>query len=265
MINVNTLTAGLGSPFLAPRGLPIKPAPVPADRAARTLIMSRARVMQVVAVLLMLCLVAAAGMVVLFYPAVVAGDATQAELARNLGYGAGVVGLSVAALTAFYRWTAPWTAPFYALASGVFMSGLALGFEHEFPGIALQSLSLTFAVFLALWVLHGLGLIRVGRRLMVLTYTATAAIGLVYLASFALWLLGQRLPLIHEAGTGGILWMGFIVTVASLNLLVDFERIARLEGRLQPSYMPWFVGLGLMVTLVWLYLSVLRLLARVRR
>lgn len=138
-------------------------------------------------------------------------------------------------------------------------------FELEFPGIALQSLSLTFAVFLALWVLHGLGLIRVGRRLMVLTYTATAAIGLVYLASFALWLLGQRLPLIHEAGTGGILWMGFIVTVASLNLLVDFERIARLEGRLQPSYMPWFLGLGLMVTLVWLYLSVLRLLARIRR
>lgn len=265
-MNLATLTAGMGSPLLAPRGLPITPRqPPPGAHAADTQVMHRARVMRVLALLFGLTVLGVAIMAAAFYPSIASGDQASADVARNIGFGAGVLALSTAALTVFFRWYAPLTAPLYAVTSGVFMAGLALGLEVRFPGIALQSLLVTLVVFVTLWGLHGAGLIQVGRRLMILTYTATAAIALVYLLSFLFWLAGARLPLIHEAGIGGILWSGFIVVVASLNLLLDFERIARLEGQLQPRYMPWFVGLGLMVTLVWLYISVLRLLARLRR
>lgn len=264
-MNLAGLTNGLGSPFLAPRGLPITARPIPASRRSDTVLVTRALMMRVIGVLLLLSALSATAMLLAFYPAVAAGDVAQGELARNIGFGAGVLALSLAALTAFFRWHAGWAAPLYALTSGVFMAGLSLGFEREFPGIALQTLAVTAAVFLSLWSLHGAGVIRVGRRLMVLTFAATGAIALVYLLSFLLRLGGMSVPVIHDAGAGGILWTGFIVVVAALNLLIDFERIAQMEGRTQPRYMPWFVGLGVMVTLVWLYISVLRLLAKIRR
>lgn len=204
-------------------------------------------------------------MVSAFYPSVAKGIREAGETARNIGFGAGVLGLSLALLTILYRQLSWLTAPVFALVGGVFMSGLALGFETRFPGIAVHSIFLTLAVFCSMLILYSTGIIKVSRKLFTIVYGATAAIALTYLASFLLLLFDITIPFIHGAGTGGILWFGFIVTVAAMNLVMDFDRIQRLDGTRQPVFMPWFVGLGLMVTLVWLYISVLRLLARIRR
>ncbi len=250
----------LGSPlFSMSRSLS---APVPKGVPLKLLL--RGQIVGIVLMLFALSLVSVLGMVAVFYPYVSEGSIAAAETARNIGFGAGVFGLSLVFLTSFHRQYAPFTAPVYALAGGVFMSGLALGFEARFPGIAVQSIFLTLAIFCSMLFLYSTRIIKVTRQLMTFIFTATAAIALTYLAGFLLLLLGMPIPFLHAAGTGGTLWFGFIVTIAAMNLLVDFQRIEKLESRQHPAYMPWFVGLGLMVTLVWLYISVLRLLARVR-
>jgi len=252
---------GFGSPlFSMGRALS---APVPGDIPLKLLL--RKQIARIVLTLFALSLVSVLGMVGVFYPYIAKGSIAAAETARNIGFGAGVFGFSLVLLTVLYRQYSAFTAPVYALAGGVFMSGLALGFEARFPGIAVQSIFLTLTIFCSMLFLYATRIVKVTRQLMTFIFTATAAIALTYLAGFLLLLLGVSIPFLHAAGTGGILWFGFIVTIAAMNLLVDFQRIEKLENRRHPAYMPWFVGLGLMVTLVWLYISVLRLLSRIRR
>ena len=227
--------------------------------------MARSQVVQACLTLFALSLLSSIGMVSFLYPAIAQGDRATAELARNIGFGAGVLAFSIAFLTMLYRHYAHLTAPVYALAGGIFMSGLALYFEARFPGIAVQSIFLTLVVFCVMLLLYATGLIKVTRKLLTIIYVSTASIALAYLAGFLLLLFEIRIPFLHGAGTGGVLWFSFIVVIAAMNLLVDFERINQLEGRNQPAFMPWYVGLGLMITLVWLYISILRLLANVRR
>jgi len=227
--------------------------------------LSRSSVLWTLGLLLALSVLAAAGMIHQFYPGISEGDATTAHLARNLGFGGGVFGFSLVLLTRFYPHWAPLTAPVYALAGGVFMSGIALALEHRFPGVAVQSVILTLSIFLAMWTAYATGLVRVTRRLFVFVYAATASIALVYLVSLLLILTGVDLSFLHGAGTGGALWFGFIVVIASLNLLVDFQRLRQMVDRPSPAFMRWYVGLSLHVTLVWMYVSVVRLLANLRR
>lgn len=253
---------GLGSPLLT---LPsyIKPVAAPTGRPAVRI--SLRRQLMASGVLFALTLLSASFMVVYFYPAIVVNDKVAAQLARNIGFGGGVFGFSLALLTTFYRHWAPVTAPIYALAGGIFMSGLALAFEQRFPGIALQSLVVTCCIVLAMYMLYATGVIRVSRKLFVITYATTATIALVYLFGFLLILTGVSLPFLHGAGVGGMLWFGFIIVIAALNLLVDFRRIDSTLQRPQPAWMPWYLGLGLLVTMVWMYVSVLRFVVNVRR
>ncbi|EIM64913.1 putative membrane protein [Desulfobacter postgatei 2ac9] len=237
--------------------------PIPLGTAER--IMDRRHVIQVAVILFTLTLLSVAGMVTIFYSAIALGDHATAELARNIGFGGGVLGLSLAFLTMLYRQYAHLTAPLYALAGGIFMTGIALHFEIRFPGIALQSIFLTLAVFCIMLLLYATGTIAVTRKLIIVIYAATASIALAYLFSFLLIFLDFHISFLHGAGTGGTIWFGFIAVTAAINMVLDFERINQIEGRKQPVFMPWYVGLGLMITMVWLYVSILRMLATVRR
>ena len=253
--------SGLGSPLLnLPHGF--KPVAVPAEKLSVRL--SLRKQLMVSGFLFALTVLTTCLMAAYFYPAILANDKVAVQLARNIGFGGGVFGFSLVLLTAFYRNWAPVTAPIYALAGGIFMSGLALAFEQRFPGIALQSLVVTCCIVLAMYMLYATGVIRISRKLFVITYAATATIALVYLFGFVLILTGIPLPFLHGAGVGGMLWFGFIIVIAALNLLVDFRRIDGALQRPQPAWMPWYLGLGLLVTMVWMYVSVLRLVANVR-
>lgn len=249
---------GIGNPLLSMGRIISVSAPVPAHLPTSTV--TRGRIVRVTAGLFLLCLVSAGIMVSLFYETV-AADYT----ARNIGFGAGVLGLSLVLLTVLYRQYAQYTAPVAAMAGGVFMSGLALGFEVRVPGIAVQTVGITLAVFLSMLVLYATGVIKVTRKFLTVVYASTAAIAIVYLTGFVLILLGISIPFLHGTGVGGMVWFSFIVILASLNLVVDFQRIVNLENTRQPDCIIWYTGLNLLVTLVWLYISVLRLIANIRR
>ncbi|NBC33503.1 MAG: hypothetical protein GVY13_12580 [Alphaproteobacteria bacterium] len=217
-----------------------------------------------IGVLLALMVGAAAVVVVLFYPAVMAGNEQAGQDLRNFAFGSGVLAFATAFMATYRKRWSPVIAPLYALTSGTFLSGLAISAELRFPGFALQSLVLTGAVFLAMFIGYRTGLIEPTRRFRAIVYAATAGIALVYLFSFLLLLAGYRLPIIHDAGWGGILWAGFVVSIAALNLVISFETVATLGRRGYAKFMEWYVALGFLVTFVWLYFSVIRLLQRVR-
>jgi uncharacterized YccA/Bax inhibitor family protein len=211
------------------------------------------------ATLLLLVLSALAGFAIwLLFP-------DDAQLARNFGFGAGVVAFSLAFIASFRPQFSSWLAPLYAVAGGLFMGGLAFAFEQQYPGIALQTVLVTACVFASMLMLYSGGWLRATPRFRLVVYVATAGIALTYLVAIVLSLLGMPMVWLQQGSWGAILWFGFVSITAALNLVLDFERIDNLRRQSQPDYIHWYVALGLMVTLVWLYISILRLIANVRR
>jgi uncharacterized YccA/Bax inhibitor family protein len=178
--------------------------------------------------------------------------------------GASLVGLAVAIATIVRpRWS-PVTAPIYALVEGVVLGLVSMWFEASYPGIAIQAVALTFGVFGVMLVLYRTGVIKVTQRFRAGVLGATLGIAVVYLASLVLGLFGVRVPFLNDASPLGILISLAIVTVAALNLVLDFDLIDRGARSGAPAYMEWYAAFGLLVTLVWLYLELLRLLAKLR-
>jgi uncharacterized YccA/Bax inhibitor family protein len=177
---------------------------------------------------------------------------------------ASLAGLGVAIATIVRpRWS-PVTAPIYALVEGVVLGVVSMWFEAEFPGIAIQAVALTFGVMGAMLVLYTTRVIKVTQRFRAGVLAATLAIAVVYLVSLVLGLFGVRVPFLNDASPLGILISLAIVTVAALNLVLDFDLIERGARSGAPAYMEWYAAFGLLVTLVWLYLELLRLLAKLR-
>ena len=172
-------------------------------------------------------------------------------------------GLVFALITIFKAEWAPKTAPVYAVLEGLALGGISAFFEARFPGIVIQAVGLTFGTLFALLMLYKSRLIRVTENFRLGVFAATGGIALVYLVSFVGGLFGWQMPVIHESGPMGILFSLFVVVVASLNLVLDFDFIERGDG-VAPRYMEWYAAFGLIVTLVWLYLELLRLLAKLR-
>jgi uncharacterized YccA/Bax inhibitor family protein len=175
-----------------------------------------------------------------------------------------IVGFGLAILTIFKPKFARFTAPLYAAAQGVFVGAISKLYEVQFDGIVLQAVGLTIGVFVMMLVLYATGTIKVTDRLRKGIFAATGAVVLVYLASMIARLFGSDIPMIHDAGIVGIGFSLVVVGIASSNLLLDFDFIERGVEMRAPRYMEWFGAFGLMVTLVWLYLELLRLLAKLR-
>jgi uncharacterized YccA/Bax inhibitor family protein len=190
--------------------------------------------------------------------------AAGTPLSNGLLLGGLIGGGIVALVTIFAPRTAPVTAPIYAALQGLVLGAVSALFETRYPGIATQAISLTIGVLAVMLFVYATGLIRATERFRIGVVAATGAICLVYLVDLIASLFGTRLPFIHETGPIGIGISVVVVIVAALNLILDFDFIEQGASHQAPKFMEWYGGFSLLVTLVWMYLEILRLLAKVR-
>lgn len=177
----------------------------------------------------------------------------------------GVIGGLIAALvTVFKKEWAAFSAPAYALLEGLFLGGVSALFEAQFPGIVIQAVGLTFGTLLVLLGAYTSGLIKVTDKFRLGVVAATGGIALVYFVSFVLGLFGVQVGFIHQGGPIGIGFSLVVVGIAALNLVLDFDFIEEGARRSLPKGMEWYAAFGLMVTLIWLYIELLRLLSKLR-
>ena len=155
------------------------------------------------------------------------------------------------------------TAPFYAIAQGIFLGGVTMMFEGMYPGIAVQALGLTFGITVSLLFCYKSGLIKPTENFRLMLFSATAGIAILYLVSFVMSMFGSPIGFIHSNGLMGIGFSVFVVGIAALNLVLDFDFIEEGAEKGLPKYMEWYGAFSLMVTLVWLYLEILRLLMKI--
>jgi uncharacterized YccA/Bax inhibitor family protein len=173
-------------------------------------------------------------------------------------------GFVVALITIFNKKAAPVTAPIYAVCEGVFLGGISSLFERQFPGIVLQAVLLTFGTLGALLLAYTSRLIRVTENLKLGIFAATGGIALFYLVSWILSFFGIHMTMLHGSGIAGIVFSAVVVVIAALNLVLDFDFIEQGAEQGAPKYMEWYAAFGLIVTLVWLYLEILRLLSKLQ-
>ena len=173
-------------------------------------------------------------------------------------------GLVVALFTAFKPHYAGITAPVYAALEGLFLGGISAQYALAFEGLVFQAIILTFAVFFGMLLLYRSGVIKVTDKLKSGIFAATAGIALLYLVGFVLSFFGTSIPMIHGNGFFGIGFSLLVVGIAAFNLLIDFDFIENAAREGAPSYLEWYGAFGLMVTLVWLYVEILRLLAKLQ-
>jgi uncharacterized YccA/Bax inhibitor family protein len=179
-------------------------------------------------------------------------------------WGGLIGGFILAMVTVFKKEWAPVTAPMYALVEGLFLGGISAVFEARYPGIAFQGVLLTFGTLFALLFAYRSGLIKATENFKLGVVAATGGIALVYLATIVLGFFGVEIPMIHGNGIVGIGFSLFVVVIAALNLVLDFDFIETGVERGAPKYMEWYGAFGLMVTLVWLYIEFLRLLSKLQ-
>jgi len=177
----------------------------------------------------------------------------------------GVIGgLVMAIATVMRKEWAPYTTPGYAALEGLALGGISIGFESRYPGVVSQAVFLTFGTLGALLVAYRSGLIKPTENFKLGVFAATGGIGMVYLIGMVMSFFGARIPLIHGSGPIGIGFSVVVVGVAALNLVLDFDFIEQGAERRVPKYMEWYGAFGLLVTLVWLYLELVRLLAKLQ-
>jgi len=184
-----------------------------------------------------------------------------------------IVGLILAVITIFNPKGAPFTAPLYAIAEGLFLGAVSAYYDAVygstasggmFSGIVFQAVALTLGVLVSMLVLYATRVIRVTAKLRAGVLAATGAVCLVYMVSIVMNLFGATMPYLHSTGPIGIGISLVIVGIAAFNLLLDFDLIEKGCQQQAPKYMEWYAGFALLVTLVWLYLEILRLLSKLR-
>jgi uncharacterized YccA/Bax inhibitor family protein len=173
-------------------------------------------------------------------------------------------GFAVALITIFVPKASPYTAPLYALLEGLFLGAVSAQYEVQYSGIVFQAVLLTIGVLLSLLFAYKMGFIKVTQNFRLGVVAATGAIFLVYVISFIGSFFGFVIPYLHEATPLGIAISVVIVIIAALNLVLDFDYIENASEQRVPKYFEWYGAFGLLVTLVWLYLEILRLLSKLR-
>jgi uncharacterized YccA/Bax inhibitor family protein len=179
---------------------------------------------------------------------------------------AAIVGLIIALVTVFKQSWSPVTTPLYAAAEGVFMGAVSLQFELQYPGIVSQAVMLTLGVLACMLLSYSSGLIKVTDKLRMGIVAATGAIFLVYLGSMLFSFFGGGgFGFLHSSSPLSIGISLVVVVVAAFNLVLDFDMIDRAaQSGGAPKYMEWYGAFALLVTLVWLYIELLRLLAKIK-
>ena len=183
-------------------------------------------------------------------------------------WGGAIAGLVAVLVAVFKPTTSPIAAPLYAAFEGLFVGGISAYYASSFGGegsVIIQAVSATICVLLAMLILYKTGMIKVTEKLRSGIMMATGAIFLVYILSWVLGFFGINIPHLHTASPIGIGISLVIIGVAAMNLLLDFDFFEKGEEAGMPRYMEWFAGMGLLVTLVWLYVEILRLISIVNR
>lgn len=174
----------------------------------------------------------------------------------------GIGGLITAIVTAFRPQSSGISAPIYAIFEGLLLGGLSAIFESMYAGIVMRAVALTLAVFLAMLFLYRSGIIKVTEKLKMGIFAATAGIAVVYLVSFIGGFFGMEFSFLHGNSNFSIGFSLLVVAIAAFNLVLDFSFIENAAEQGAPKYMEWYGAFGLMVTLIWLYLEILRLLSK---
>jgi uncharacterized YccA/Bax inhibitor family protein len=174
-------------------------------------------------------------------------------------------GFIVALVTIFKKEWSPLTAPIYALLEGLALGGISAMFELRYPGVAIQAVGLTFGTLFVMLLAYKSGVIRATQGFKVGVIAATGGIAVLYLVDMVLHFFHRPVTFIHESGPWGIAFSLFVVIIAALNLVLDFDLIETGVNNGAAKYMEWYGAFGLMVTLIWLYLEILRLLGKARR
>ncbi|MGI8584594.1 MAG: Bax inhibitor-1/YccA family protein [Chitinophagaceae bacterium] len=175
-------------------------------------------------------------------------------------------GLVVALIITFKKQWAPYLAPAYALLEGLFVGAISAYYNFVFaekaPFIIITAVGLTFGTAIAMYLFYAAKIIRATQKFKAIIFTATAGIAIFYLITMVLRMFGMDVPFIHEGSTFGIIFSLFVVAIAALNLILDFDMIEKGAEAGAPKYMEWYGAFGLLVTIVWLYLEILRLLSK---
>jgi len=181
--------------------------------------------------------------------------------------GGAIGGLVVAIIMAFKPQWAQYLAPAYGLLEGVFIGGISALYNQAFaqsaPGIIMQAVVLTFGTVIAMFILYKTGVIKATERFKSIVITATMGIAIFYLLAMVMRMFGVDIAFLHEGSMLGIGISLFIVGIAALNLILDFDMIKKGSEMGAPKYMEWYGAFGLMVTIVWLYIEMLRLLSKI--
>lgn len=194
-------------------------------------------------------------------------SAATMEAAQSAIYpwmiGSAIAGFIVAMVTSFARKLSPFLAPLYAFLEGLFLGAISAFFEAMYPGIVIQSVGLTIAVFFMMLFLYKTQIIKVTRKFFMGVMAATFGIAIFYLIGFILSLFGMQVGILYGNSLMSIGISLVIVVIAALNLVLDFAFINNAAESGMPKYMEWYGAFGLMVTLVWLYIEILRLLSKI--
>lgn len=179
-------------------------------------------------------------------------------------------GLVLALVITFKKEWSPFLAPLYALMQGLFLGAISAmynsAFAEQAPNIVINAVGLTFGVAVAMYLLYSFKIIRATEKFKSIVITATVGLGLFYLLVIVLRMFGfDNMPFLHEGSTFGIIFSLVVVGIASMNLILDFDMIEQGAEMGAPKYMEWYGAFGLMVTIVWLYLEILRLLSKISK
>lgn len=190
--------------------------------------------------------------------------AGYADKVNMLMIGGLVIGLILGFIIIFKKTTAPYLAPIYAFAEGALLGGISAYFEASYPGIAVQAISLTFLALFSMLALYKAKLIRATEKFKSAMFTAMMAIMVFYLIAIVASFFGKSFSILYSSSWIGIGFSLIVVGIASLNFILDFDLIEQASANYMPKYYEWYCAFGLLVTLIWLYLEMLRLLAKLR-
>ena len=175
-------------------------------------------------------------------------------------------GLVVAIVIMFKKEWAPYLAPAYALLEGLFVGAISAyynaAFEVKAPNLIMNAVGLTFGVAIAMYLLYSFKIIKATEKFKAVIVTATAGIAIFYILTLILRAFGIDIAFLHESTAMGIGFSVFVVAIAALNLILDFDMIEKGAELGAPKYMEWYGAFGLLVTIIWLYLEILRLLSK---
>ncbi|MDD5504051.1 MAG: Bax inhibitor-1/YccA family protein [Candidatus Omnitrophica bacterium] len=175
-----------------------------------------------------------------------------------------IAGLIIAIITVFKKEYSAYTAPIYALTQGIVLGSISAFFETSYPGIVIQAVGLTLSTLLCMLIAYKTGAIRATEGFKLGVMAATGGIALFYAASLIMGFFGFNMGFIYSTTPMGIVFSAVVVVIAALNLVIDFDFIQKGAAYNAPGYMEWYSAFALMVTLIWLYLEILRLLSKTR-